>query len=56
MQIFLQLSGAEQTAIATASQNPSSVLGGKIPLKGEGYMVLRADENVIYCRKVRISS
>eukprot|EP00291_Cryptomonas_curvata_P014874 CAMPEP_0172151842 /NCGR_PEP_ID=MMETSP1050-20130122/476_1 /TAXON_ID=233186 /ORGANISM="Cryptomonas curvata, Strain CCAP979/52" /LENGTH=126 /DNA_ID=CAMNT_0012820037 /DNA_START=70 /DNA_END=450 /DNA_ORIENTATION=+ len=47
----LQLSASEQSAIATAAANPSSVLGGKITLKGENFMVLRADDSAIYCRK-----
>ena len=50
---FLQLSPSEQSAIAAAAANPSSVLGGKITLKGENFMVLRADDSAIYCRKVR---
>jgi hypothetical protein len=53
LQIFWQLSASEQSAIAAAAANPSSVLGGKIMLKGESFMVLRADESAIYCRKVR---
>ena len=50
--IIRQLSASEQSAIASAAANPSSVLGGKISVKGEGFMVLRADDSVIYCRKV----
>jgi hypothetical protein len=49
---MLQLDGSEAAAIASAARNPSSVLGGGIMINGVKYMVLRADENAIYCRKV----
>lgn len=47
-----QITPEECTAIARAAVNPSSVLGGSIYITGGKYMVLRADEGSIYCRKV----
>ncbi len=48
----LQLDGSEAAAIAAAARSPASVLGGGIMINGVKYMVLRADDNAVYCRKV----
>lgn len=49
----LQLNPAETASIAAAAANPASVIGGGLTLCGVKYMVLRADDTAIYCRKVR---
>mmetsp|Transcript_59758 Transcript_59758/g.90091 ORF Transcript_59758/g.90091 Transcript_59758/m.90091 type:complete len:127 (-) Transcript_59758:90-470(-) len=45
------IDGNESVAIATAAANPSSVMGSSLQLAGQKFMVLRTDDNVIYCRK-----
>lgn len=51
-----KLTADEIAPLVAAANNPQSVMGGSLKIGGEKYMVLRAEADCIYGRKVAPSA